>query len=182
MISLQKRSEHSIKIAGWVPIPFPQYLWTWVPVLSQHWASSCSALQRWTLCVPAHCAPSSQGMGETPLQATMSMCVGVCGVGWGWGGSLCNTQYMYKDREGRLYSTDVTSRTISLLTTVPTLKRKSFGRHGSWNSFLACFPAVKLMTFRQSNSLSIISTNLAVSMTSGLCVSTRALATELLST
>ena len=64
MISLQKRSEHSIKIAGWVPIPFPQYLWTWVPVLSQHWASSCSALQRWTLRVRYTCSYMSLGASD----------------------------------------------------------------------------------------------------------------------
>ena len=34
--------------------------------------------------------------------------MGVCGCVWG-GGLSCDTQYMYKDREGRLHTTDVTS-------------------------------------------------------------------------
>ncbi len=94
------------------------------------------------------------------------VCVHVC-EGGGEMHVYCKARHMYY---------------MNMTRVLLTLNRKSVERHGSWKAFLARFPAVKLVTFKQSKNLSIIWTNLAVSVTSGFPVSKRAFATELLRT
>ena len=64
-----------------------------------------------------------------------------------------------------------------------TFNRKSLADlYGCLNAFLCLFPALKLLTFRQSNSLSNISTKRAVSAILSPPVSLSALLTESLKT
>ena len=69
----------------------------------------------------------------------------------------------------------------TLNTTITFKQKSSPDVYGSWKDFLLSLPFVRLVTFRQSKNLSIIFTNLAVSLTSPL-VSSRALATDSLRT
>jgi len=71
----------------------------------------------------------------------------------------------------------------TLLIILLTFRRKSWLlRYGDLNEFLAFFPAVKLLTFRQSKKWSNFSAMIAVSPASSPPYSCNALATELLNT